>query len=224
MVKSVLITGASIGIGRTTALLFAEKGWNVILTYYKDKKEGEEAAKRCREYGVKVELLRLNVMDSKSISDIFESVKERFKEIDFLINNAGIISWEPLIRQSEKDIEDQVRVNLEGLIKITKKFLPVVKEGIINISSGAGKVGYDDLSVYCATKFGVRGFTQSLREDNDVNARLTVVSVNPGMTKTRMTDFKGIEPEKVADVIYRTVVGKIKPDNLGDVDVEDYII
>ena len=99
-------------------------------------------------------------------------------------------------------------------------FLPIINDSIINISSGAGKTGYSSLSTYCATKFGVRGFTKALSNELE---NIKVINVNPGMTATQMTNFKGVPAREVADVIFRTATGKISVDNGGDVDVWDYV-
>lgn len=216
----VLITGSSLGIGRETAFKFAKEGCKVIITYYKDKKEGEETAKKCLDLGAsEVLLLQLNVMDNSSIKNCVKTVIGRFGRIDILVNNAGIVNWKNFEKQTFEDIENEVRTNLEGLIKMTKECLPHIKEMIINISSGAGKSAFAGLSTYCATKFGVRGFTQALSQELK---SIKVFSVNPGATATRMNDFHGIPPEKVAEVILKAAKGEIKPDSHNDIDIWDY--
>ena len=176
--KVVLITGSSIGIGRETAFKFAKEGCRVIVTCHKDKKEGQETADKCLKLGASdVLLLHLNVMDNISIRNCVKNVVQKFREIDILINNAGIVVWKNLEEQSFEDIENEVRTNLEGLIKMTRECLPYIKETIINISSGAGKDAFAGLSTYCATKFGIRGFTQAM--DNELSG-IRVFSVNPG--------------------------------------------
>ena len=216
----VLITGSSIGIGRETAFKFAKEGCKVIVTYYKDKKEGEQVARRCLELGASdILLLQLNVMDNTSIKNCAKNIVEKFKTIDILINNAGIVVWKQLKEQTFEDIENEVRTNLEGLIKMTKACLPYIKETIINISSGAGKDAFAGLSTYCATKFGVRGFTQAIAQEL---SNIKVYSVNPGTTATRMNNFRGIPPENVAEIILRTAKGEIKPDSQRDIDVWEF--
>jgi len=167
--KVVLVTGSSQGIGKETAIAFAEKGANLIITYNKNKKLGEEVLKECEKHN-KCSLINLNVKDEKSIEDVFKKIKNEFGKLDVLVNNAGVIRWKDFSKQDEKDIDDQIETNLTGLIKTTKVFLPLLSKQkevvIINISSGAGKQAYGDLSVYCATKFGVRGFTQALAQEH----------------------------------------------------------
>ena len=159
-------------------------------------------------------------MDNKSIKDCVKKTIEKFNHIDILINNAGIVVWKNLKEQSFEDIENEVKTNLEGMIKMTKECLPYIKETIINISSGAGKSAFAGLSTYCATKFGVRGFTQAVSQEL---RGINVYSVNPGSTYTRMTNFAGTKPEKVADVILRTAKGEIKADLSRDIDVWEFV-
>lgn len=215
--KIILITGSSIGIGRETAYKFAMEGARLILTYYKDLEEGEKARKKCLELGAREAiLLHLDVKDNQSIHEVKEKITERFGHLHILINNAAVVAWRPLLEQTLDDIEDQVRTNLEGLIKVTRIFLPYVKDAIINIASGAGKEGYEDLTVYCATKFGVRGFTKALPEEAK---NIMIYSVNPSMTATRMTGFQGRPPEEVAQIILNTAKGHYDLPSGSDIDV-----
>ena len=218
--KVVLITGSSIGIGRYTAYEFAKEGSKVIITYYKDKEEALKTYNTCLELGMPEGLvLYLNLKDNGSIVKCVNEVLDRFGYIDILINNAGVLAWKPLREQSFEEIEAQIRVNLEGLIKMTKVALPHIREMIINIGSGAGKTGFPELTTYCATKFGVRGFTQSLaQEETDIK----VYTVNPGMTATRMTGYKGVSPSIVAKVILNTAKGIYRKPSGSDIDVWEY--
>ena len=213
----VLITGASSGIGRETAYRFAQEGTRLALTYNKGKKRGLEAEKRCRRLGAEDTLLvRLNVMDNRSIGDAVKRVRRKYGGVDYLINNAGVGIFLPFTEQSVQDIERQIGTNLEGLIKVTRAFLPFIRKGIVNIASAAGKTAYAEMSVYCGTKFGVRGFTQALAQEHP---SLKICCVNPDMTATRLSGYQGQPPSEVADVIFRTVSGKIKVAGGGDVDL-----
>lgn len=175
----------------------------------------------CRDMGASDTLvLQLNLTDDKSIKECIRGVIAKFEKIDILINNAGVVVWEPLKNQTYREIESQLRTNLEGLIKMTKEALPHIKEMIVNISSGAGLEGYADLTVYCATKFGVRGFTKSLAEELD---SIKIFSVNPGTTKTRMTNFSGLHPSKVAQVILNLAKGEYNLRSGSDVNIWDYV-
>ena len=121
--KVVLVTGSSLGIGRETALQFAQRRANVAVTYYKDKKEGEKVFQECKKYGNAL-LLRFDVANNNSIDDVVNEIIKKYNRIDILVNNAGTIYWKELINQSYKEIEEQIAVNLLGLIKLTRAFLP----------------------------------------------------------------------------------------------------
>ncbi len=219
--KNVIITGSSIGIGRYTAYEFAKEGANVVITYFKDREEAIKTYENCLKLGMKKGwVFYLDLTDDESIKEFVKNIKEEVKRVDILINNAGVCVWKPLINQSLEEIEVQTRVNLEGLIKLTRLILPMIRDQIINISSGAGKAGFADLTVYCATKFGIRGFTQALAQEL---ADIKVFCVNPGMTATRMTNFQGVAPEKVAKVILNTAKGIYKKPSGSDIDVWEYI-
>ena len=217
----VLITGSSRGIGRETACLFAGEKAKVIVTYCHDRAQGEESLRKCRERGATEALLvHLDVMDNRSMERALERVISKFKKIDILINNCGVIAWKPLKEQSLDEIELQVRANLEGLIKVTKLCIPHIKEMIINIASGAGQTGYADLTTYCATKFGVRGFTQALAAEV---MNLRIYAFNPDMTATKMTNFEGRPPEDVARIILNTAKGMYAIPHGGDINIWDHL-
>src|SRR5271157_385560 len=131
--KVVFITGSSIGIGREDAYKFSEEGCKVVITYYRDRKEAEEVSKECLKLGASETLvIQLDVMDNKSIKEAVKQAAGKFKKIDILVNNAGIVVWKKLKDQSRDEIEEQVRTNLEGMIKMTKECLPYVTDKIIN--------------------------------------------------------------------------------------------
>lgn len=221
--KVILITGGSIGIGRETALSFSREKCKVAFTYYEHKKEALEVEKECLNLGAK-EVLFLN-LDIKKESDIKEVVKEvveKFGKIDILVNNAGIVVWKNFEDQSFKEIDDQINTNLTGLIKFTRETLSNISEVIINVSSEAGLEGYGELTAYCASKFGIRGFTKALAVELD---NIKVYSLNPGTISTRMTDFTGIPPSKVADLIVDVCKDEEKY-NLksgSDINVDDWV-
>lgn len=218
--KVVLITGSSSGIGRETAYKFAAENARVVVTFCSDEKNGEKTYEKCRELGAADTLLvELDIKDNTSISHAMVKVIETFGRIDILINNAGVIQWKPLKDQSFADIEHQIRTNLEGLIKMTKFCLPHVKEMIINIASGAGQTGFAELTAYCATKFGVRGFTQALAEEA---TKIKIYAVNPDMTATRMTNLQGRPPEQVAQVVLNTAKGMYNVPSGSDINVWEH--
>lgn len=213
----VLITGSSSGIGRETAYRFAQTGAQLVLTYHKGKSRGEAAEKRCRRLGAaETLLLQLDVADNESVAEAVKRVKRELGAVDFLVNNAGIGHFVPFRQQTVREIERQVRTNLEGVIKMCRAFLPLVRKGIINIASAAGETAYAEMSVYCGTKFGVRGFTQALALEHP---RLRICCVNPDETATRLSGYKGRPPQEVAEVIFRAASGEVGCKRGCDVDV-----
>lgn len=222
--KTVLVTGSSSGIGRETGLQLAAEKCRVILTYFQGEAAGKEVLKECRKYG-EAALFHLDVRDEKSIRRLVKSVTDEFSHLDILINVAGVVSDKPLIEHSAEDTANQVGVNLLGLINVTRSFLPILyrrKDAvIINIASGLAKEVLPELTVYCATKWGVRGFTRAIALE--LPERVRVYCVNPGMTATRMTDYRGADPADVARIIVRTATEMLRKKSGDDVDVWRYI-
>ncbi len=218
--KVVLITGSSIGIGREDAFKFAKEKAKVIITYFQDKKEAEKVKEKCEELGASdVLVVPLNVLDNKSIKECIKEVIKKFGEVNILINNAGVYTPKDLEETSFEDIENQIRTNFEGLVKVTREVLPYIKDMIINLGSGAGFDAFGGLATYAATKWAIRGFTKSLAEE----VRLKVYCVNPGMVATRMTNFSGTSPEKVAQVILNLAKGEYNLKSGSDVNIWDYV-
>jgi NAD(P)-dependent dehydrogenase (short-subunit alcohol dehydrogenase family) len=217
--KAVFITGASSGIGRETAYLFARDGARLAITYCRSKERGEETEKRCRELGASdVLLLHLDVTDTESIRRAVTAVGARFGQMDVLINNAGTGVWKPFGEQSMEELEWQVRTNLEGLIKLTSMALPLVRETVLSIGSFLAKNPMAGYVPYCGTKYGVRGFMQALAREVE---HVKVCLVNPDYTATGLTGFdpKARPAADVAEVVYKTVTGEIECGHGGEVDV-----
>ncbi len=208
----IFITGSCRGIGEAIAYEFARENARLVITYSKDADAAEKVKNKCLELGSpEVLVLELNLKDNNSINDAVSVAVEKFGHVDFLINNAGVISWEGFENENFEEIEDQLRINLEGLVKVTSALLPQIKVGIINIASRAGHIPFAGRAVYTASKFGVIGFTKSLAlEFPD----LKIFSVSPGATKTQMWKFdNGEEPGIVGEYIIKYLKG--------DVDLKD---
>ena len=181
MKKTVFITGASAGFGRTTVKLFHEKGWNVIATMRSPEKETQLSALS------DVLVTRLDVTDKSSITEAVHAGIRQFGRIDVLVNNAGYGSLGALEAAPEEVIRQQFEVNFFGLIEVTKAILPGMrahKAGvIINVSSVGGRLGFPFSTLYHATKFAVEGLTESLQyELNPLGIQLKLVE--PGGYKT----------------------------------------
>ena len=216
--KIIVVTGSSIGIGAAAAKAFAKEKAKLVITYRSDKEEAEKTAQECRVLGaIDVALLRLDIADNSSITEAVKQIIEKFDHIDLLVNNAGVLVWQKKVReQSFRDVELQVRTNLEGTIKMTIASLPYIKDCVINVASQGGIMVFPGFIPYCATKFGIRGFTQGLAAEEK---GLRVYSVNPGSTATKMTNYQGVPPEKVADLIVETAKGTNNIPSGGDVNV-----
>ncbi len=222
--KVILITGSSTGIGKEMAVAFAKAGALVVITYHHTKKEGETVQKECEKYSPAL-LVHLDVRDSTSIQEVMDAAIMQFGRIDILINNAGCFVYKSLEKQTEEDIKTQLEVNLVGAIMMTHACLPYLKKQkeamIVTIASVLSKQVIAQGTIYCATKFGLRGFTQALALELPKNVR--TYCVNPGLTATKMTGFQGIAAGQVADVILATVQEVLDKKSGEDVDVDDFV-
>lgn len=160
MTRTILITGASSGIGKASAELFHAKGWNVVATMRHPEKETELKALP------NVLVTRLDVQDQASIDEAVGAGIARFGRIDLLLNNAGYGQNGIFEATSREKIREQFDVNLFGVMDVTRAVLPHFREqkggAIIDVSSGAGLFTLPTLSIYCASKFALEGFTEAL--------------------------------------------------------------
>jgi len=177
MTKTVLITGCSTGFGKTSAGLFAEAGWNVIATMRRPEVAGELAARD------NVLVTRLDVEDHDSIDAAIAAGIERFGGIDTLINNAGFGLFGVFESTSREKIREQFDVNVFGVMDVTRAILPHFRRrgsgSIINVSSGAGVFTLPMISLYCASKFALEGFSESLSYEL-ASQNISVKIVEPG--------------------------------------------
>lgn len=185
MGKTILITGASSGIGKATAIHFQQHGWNVIATMRSPEKESELSALE------NIQLEKLDVLDLASIDQAIENGVSRFGKIDALLNNAGYGAYGPLESFPRENIIKQFNTNVIGLMDVTKAIIPhfrANKDGVIvNISSIGGQMTFALGSLYHGTKFAVEGISESLHyEMKDVGVKVKIVE--PGMIAT---DFGG---------------------------------
>jgi len=218
--RSVLVTGASIGIGRETALRFAAAGCKVALTYFEHRAEAEEAAQRCLGLGSPDAFAAsLQLGDEGDVCRVVEEVAERFGGLDILVNNAGVISWEPFLEQGFGEIDEQIIVNLLGVMRLTWCALPLLSDAVITVGSTATLHQSRTPPPYCASKWGLRGFVKALALEHPDKR---IVSVHPTVTATRMNGMRGMPPERVAEVIVRVTAGEIEVEPGGDVDLRDY--
>lgn len=185
MRKTILITGASSGIGRATAKLFSEKGWNVAATMRSPEEETE--LKKLPN----LKLYSLDVTKNEHLKKIIPEVETDFPAIDVLFNNAGYGAVGAFEKSSEEDVLQQFRVNLFGVMDLTREFIPYFRmkgEGvIINTSSVVGRFTIPLYSLYCSSKWALEGFTEALQfELRKFNIKVKLIE--PAAIKT---DFHG---------------------------------
>lgn len=189
--NTALVTGSGRGIGKETAVLLAAKGLNVIicsrtqteidnvLREIKSLEGGNAMGKRC------------DVSIASDVNNLVEEVLNKYGRIDILINNAGISYVKKLIDTTEIEWDQTLDINLKGPFLLCKASVPHMMKNnlgvIINVSSGAGKVGFEDISAYCASKFGLMGFTESLAWEVG-NYNIRVMTICPGEVATKMQE------------------------------------
>ena len=160
MVKTLLITGASRGVGEATARLFATKGWQVAATARNPERLGAWA------HASNVAAVRLDVTDSESIRIAVDAIEQRFGPIAVLVNNAGAGLGGPIESVTHDDLVKLFDLNLFGLVSTIQAVLPSMRRRssgvVVNVSSAAGRVGFPFLAPYCASKYAVEGLTEAM--------------------------------------------------------------
>ncbi len=203
--KTALITGATSGIGKATAKKLAEKGYNLILTGRRKEKLDEVCNNISKEFNVKILPLCFDVRDKDEVKKQIENLPEEWKNIDVLVNNAGLaVGLNPIQSGIIDDWERMIDTNIKGLLYITRAVSPLMverKKGhIINIGSIAGREVYANGNVYCATKFAVDSLTKSIRIDLlPYNIRVSQIAPGQAETEFSLVRFKGDE-EKAKNI------------------------
>jgi len=193
MNKTILITGATSGIGKATAIHFAALGARLILC----GRRQERLNQLKNELPTEVHILNFDVRDRAAVFEAIESLPQTFEQIDVLINNAGNAhGLDDVIEANLDDWDAMIDGNVKGVMYVTKAVLPLMtkrKSGhIINVGSIAGLEVYPKGNVYCSSKFAINAFTQGLRIDlNPIGIR--VGAVHPGLVETEFSEvrFKG---------------------------------
>ncbi|MCC3358747.1 SDR family NAD(P)-dependent oxidoreductase [Bacillus sp. REN16] len=190
--KTVVITGASSGIGEKIAYLVAEQGASPILLARSYDQLEIIAQNIQEEYNVNCLFYKLDVRDTENVKEVFKDILRHVKTVDVLVNNAGFGVFANVVDAQIEQMKAMFEVNVFGLISCTKMVLPAMIEQntghIINIASQAGKIATPKSSIYSASKHAVLGFTNSLRMELS-NTNIHVTSVNPGPIRTRFFDI-----------------------------------
>jgi short-subunit dehydrogenase len=193
--KVVLITGASSGIGKQTAIEFAKLGSNIILVARR-KNKLEQVENELKQFNIKTLVCSCDVSKKDQVEKMSKIVLEKFNFIDILVNNAGFAIYGSVYDLSVNDIESQMETNYFGMVYCTKNFLPLMLEKksghIVNVASVAASFGLPGIASYCASKFAMLGFSEGLKHElNGTGVGITVVS--PIMVKTDFFDHPSFE-------------------------------
>lgn len=229
--KTVIISGATRGIGRSIALDLAEQGSNISFNYLMNNKKAEELERIVRNYGVKVKSFQVDIRDYDAVKEWVGTTCELFGGIDIVINNAGVIKDKALAFMVPDDWREVINTNLDGTFNLTRaciiEFIKKRRGIIVNISSVSGITGIAGQTNYSASKSGVIGFTKSLaREVAPYNIRVN--SVAPGFIETDM--LNGLKEEYKNQLLKRIPLNRFgRPEEVARVvrflvsDESDYI-
>ena len=219
MNKTVLITGATSGIGEACARKFAQGGYNLILT----ARRGEILQTLKAELeatGSKVKTLVFDVRDQEAAKQAVESLEPEWQTIDVLINNAGLALG--LEKEYEGDLEEwstMIDTNIKGLLTMTRLIVPRMVERneghVINVGSVAGDAAYAGGNVYCATKAAVKAITDGLRIDVAESA-VRVTNLKPGLVETHFSNVRFRGDDERADSVYKGIT-PLTGDDIADV-------
>ena len=218
MKKTAFITGATSGIGKSTAILFALKGIDLVLCGRRE--ERLEAIKKELSKEINVHTLNFDVRDKNAVMEAVASLPKAFSHIDILINNAGNAhGLDPIQDGRIEDWDAMLDINVKGLLYVSKALMPQMierKSGhIINIGSTAGKEVYPKGNVYCASKHAVDAINQGMRIDlNPYGIR--VGAVNPGLVETEFSKVRFKGDENRAENVYKGFQ-PLKPEDIAEI-------
>lgn len=204
--KIACITGASSGIGKATAQIFAEAGANLILTARRKPLLDTVAEEIRKKTGVRILTVGLDVRSQKQVESAFSSLPDEWSSIDILINNAGLAVGKDKIQDYNlEEVQTMVETNVLGLIYVTKAVLKSMTERksghIVNLGSTAGHEVYPGGSIYNATKFAVNALNQGMKMDT-LGDNIRVTSVDPGMVNTDFSTIRFRGDKSKADSVY----------------------
>jgi|SRR5690606_4054502 len=206
--KTAFITGASAGIGEACARVFAREGYDLLLAARRIDRLEALSAQLTAEFGIHTHLLALDVRNADEVFDTLNNIPEQWKQIDVLVNNAGLSQGlDPIQSGDIGDWDRMIDTNIKGLLYVTRAIAPLMaarRQGhIVNLGSIAGKEVYANGNVYCATKHAVDALTKGMRIDL-LDKHIKVTAIHPGMVETEFSEvrFKG-DTERAAAVYDR---------------------
>ena len=209
MKKTVLITGASSGIGKGCAEVFAAAGYNLVICSRNAERIEEVGQEIIEKYDVDVLCFPLDVSKREDVYASIDELPIEFSDIDVLINNAGLArGLEKFQDNLESDWEEMIDTNVKGLLYVTKAVIPKMIERntghIINIGSIAANQAYPNGSVYCGSKAAVRFISDGLRMDI-VDTNIKVTNIQPGMVDTNFSTVRFHGDKQRADDVYKGI-------------------
>ncbi|MFY8191275.1 MAG: SDR family NAD(P)-dependent oxidoreductase [Bacteroidia bacterium] len=204
--KIAFITGATAGIGEATANLLAKNGYNLILCGRRAERLSALQAHLKANYQTESHCAAFDIRDKESVQTAIKNIPEAFKNIDVLVNNAGLASGLATIDKGDlDDWEQMIDTNLKGLLYVSRQIIPGMVERktgyIVNISSIAGKEVYVNGNVYCATKFAVDALNKAMRIELSVHP-IRVTGIYPGAVETEFSIVRFHGDEARAKAIY----------------------
>jgi NAD(P)-dependent dehydrogenase (short-subunit alcohol dehydrogenase family) len=222
--KIALVTGASRGLGKNTALALAKEGVDVIVTYRSSETEASSVVSKIAEMGGKAAALQLDTANTKTFVEFVAQVKQilqdqwQTEQFDFLVNNAGIGIHKPFAETTEDDFDRLINVQFKGVFFLTPKLLPLLKDGgrIVNLSSGLARFTLPGYSAYASMKGAIEVLTRYMAKELG-QRQIAVNVVAPGAIKT---DFSGgavrDNPEINNVLASQTALGRVGvPDDIG---------
>lgn len=209
MRKTVLITGATSGIGEATAIKFAEATCRLIITGRRKDRINDLTEHLVQEYGIDVLPLCFDVRDIRQVEKCLGNLPEEWQKIDILVNNAGLAAGLGHIDEGDRDDWDRmIDTNVKGLLYVTRTIVPgmVSRQSghIINISSIAGKEVYENGGVYCASKHAVDALSKGMRIDL-LKHGIRVTNIAPGMVETEFSLVRFRGDRERADAVYKGI-------------------
>src|SRR3989339_849909 len=205
--KIVFITGASSGIGKSCAYAFAKEGANLVISARRKNLIDEIAEDIRKKFGVKVHAYKLDITKREDVINSVKTLPDEFKNVDILINNAGLArGFNKIYEDDPAGWEEVIDTNVKGLLYSTHAVLPIMLERksghIINIGSIAGREAYPKGAVYCASKHAVDAITRSLRMDT-IDKNILVSTIDAGLVETNFSKIRFHGDEEKAKNVYK---------------------
>lgn len=222
--KIALVTGASRGLGKNTALALAKKGIDVIVTYRSSEVEANSVVSAIAAIGSQAVALQLDTSNTKTFNEFVAQVKQilqdrwHTEQFDFLVNNAGTGIYAPFAETTEEDFDHMMNTHVKGVFFLTQKLLPLIKDGarIVNLSTGLARSPLPGYAAYASAKGAIEVLTRYMAKE--LGARqIAVNTVAPGALET---DFGGgavrDNPELNQFIASQTALGRVGiPDDIG---------